>query len=57
MDAKEKIKEYYTNLNRTKIVRHYPDNEDGIYFSIDEWITLLGPFMMKESLTCYFLIP
>lgn len=37
---KKKIKEYYTNLNRTKIVRHYPDNEDGIYFSIDEWITL-----------------
>ncbi|NLW22522.1 MAG: CRISPR-associated helicase Cas3' [Tissierellia bacterium] len=37
---KEKIKEYYTNLNRTKIVRHYPNNENGIYFSIDELITL-----------------
>jgi len=37
---KEKIKEYYTNLYRTKIIRHYPDNEDGIYYSIDEWMTL-----------------
>ncbi|SDW90579.1 CRISPR-associated helicase/endonuclease Cas3 [Tepidimicrobium xylanilyticum] len=35
----EKIKEYYTKLNRTEIVRHYPNNENGIYFSMDEWMS------------------
>ncbi|KXG74360.1 CRISPR-associated helicase/endonuclease Cas3 [Thermotalea metallivorans] len=33
----EKIQEYYSRLNRTKIIRHFPEHDTDVFFSIEEW--------------------
>lgn len=45
----KKIQEYYSNLNRTKIVRHYMMDKNEVYFSIEEWINLFKSIYNKEK--------